>query len=54
VREQARLTGLDLIGRLLLSPGDRVLVEAPTYIGALRAFDTCEAAYGAHCKMRSI
>jgi DNA-binding transcriptional MocR family regulator len=38
--------GLDLIGRLLLSPGNRVLVEAPTYIGALRAFDACEAAYG--------
>ena len=38
--------GLDLIGRLLLSPGDRVLVEAPTYIGALRAFDACEASYG--------
>ncbi len=38
--------GLDLIGRLLLSPGDRVLAEAPTYIGALRAFDACEAAYG--------
>lgn len=38
--------GLDLIGRLLLSPSDRVLVDAPTYIGALRAFDACEAAYG--------
>jgi DNA-binding transcriptional MocR family regulator len=38
--------GLDLIGRLLLSPHDRVLTEAPTYIGALRAFDACEAAYG--------
>lgn len=38
--------GLDLIGRLLLSPGDRVLAEAPTYIGALRAFDACEAVYG--------
>jgi DNA-binding transcriptional MocR family regulator len=38
--------GLDLIGRLLISPGDRVLAEAPTYIGALRAFDACEAAYG--------
>lgn len=38
--------GLDLIGRLLLSPGDRVLAETPTYIGALRAFDACEAAYG--------
>jgi DNA-binding transcriptional MocR family regulator len=38
--------GLDLIGRLFLSPGDRALVEAPTYIGALRAFDACEATYG--------
>lgn len=38
--------GLDLIGRLLLGPGDRVLAEAPTYIGALRAFDACEATYG--------
>jgi DNA-binding transcriptional MocR family regulator len=38
--------GLDLVGRLLLSPGDRVLAEAPTYIGALRAFDACEATYG--------
>jgi DNA-binding transcriptional MocR family regulator len=38
--------GLDLIGRLLLSPGDRALVEAPTYIGALRGFDACEATYG--------
>ena len=39
--------GVDLIGRLFLSPGDRVLIEAPSYIGALRAFDACEAAYGA-------
>ncbi len=38
--------GLDLIARLFLSPGDRALVEAPTYIGALRAFDACEATYG--------
>lgn len=38
--------GLDLIGRLFLSPGDGVLVEMPTYIGALRAFDACEAQYG--------
>jgi DNA-binding transcriptional MocR family regulator len=39
--------GLDFVGRLLLSPGDTVLVETPTYIGALRAFDACEAKYGA-------
>jgi len=38
--------GLDLIGRLFLSPGDRVLIERPSYIGALRAFDACEASYG--------
>ena len=29
---------LDLIGKLLINPGDRVLVEAPTYLGALQAF----------------
>lgn len=37
---------LDLVGRLFLSPGEQVLVERPTYIGALRAFDACEASYG--------
>ena len=36
---------LDLIGKLLINPGDRVLVEAPTYLGALQAFDV----YGAEC-----
>jgi len=30
---------LDLIGKLLINPGDRVLVEAPTYLGALQAFN---------------
>src|SRR5579863_2925702 len=34
---------LDLIGKLLVDSGDRVLVEAPTYVGALQAF----AVYGA-------
>jgi len=34
---------LDLIGKLLINPGDRLLVEAPTYLGALQAF----SAYGA-------
>jgi 2-aminoadipate transaminase len=34
---------LDLIGKLLINPGDRILVEAPTYLGALQAF----SAYGA-------
>lgn len=35
--------GLDFIGRLLVNPGDRVLVESPTYMGALQAI----APYGA-------
>ncbi len=30
--------GLDIIGKLLIDPGDTVLVENPTYIGALQAF----------------
>ena len=34
---------LDLIGKLLINVGDRILVEAPTYLGALQAF----SAYGA-------
>jgi 2-aminoadipate transaminase len=29
---------LDLVGKLLIDSGDRVLVEAPTYLGALQAF----------------
>lgn len=37
--------GLDLIAKLLLNPGDRVLVTAPTYMGALRAFDAYEVDY---------
>jgi len=30
---------LDLIGKLLINSGDRVLVEAPTYLGAIQAFN---------------
>ena len=29
---------LELLGRLLIDPGDRILVESPTYLGALQAF----------------
>lgn len=36
---------LDLIGKLLINPGDRILVEAPTYLGALQAFHSYEARY---------
>lgn len=34
--------GLDLLGKVLLNPGDRLLVESPTYMGALQAFNTYE------------
>jgi len=34
---------LDLIGRLFLNPGDHVLTEAPTYVGAIQAFASYEA-----------
>jgi len=36
---------LDLIGKLLINPGDRILVEAPTYLGALQAFNVYGADY---------
>lgn len=37
--------GIDLISRLMLDPGDLVVVEGPAYIGALQVFDACEAQY---------
>ena len=36
---------LDAIGKTLISPGDRVAVESPTYLGALQAFTPYEPAY---------
>lgn len=33
---------LDLLGKILINPGDRILVEEPTYLGALQAWN----AYG--------
>jgi 2-aminoadipate transaminase len=36
---------LDLIGKLLINPGDRVLVEEPTYLGALQAWSAYQAEY---------
>jgi len=35
--------GLDLLGRIFINPGDRIVVEDPTYVGALQAWN----AYGA-------
>lgn len=34
---------LDLLGRIFINPGDRILVESPTYVGAIQAWK----AYGA-------
>jgi 2-aminoadipate transaminase len=36
---------LDLIAKLLINRGDRILVEAPTYLGALQAFNVFGAEY---------
>lgn len=36
---------LDLIGKLLLDPGDAVIVEKPTYLGALQAFNQYQPTY---------
>ncbi len=37
--------GIDLVARVFLEPGDTVIVEGPTYIGALQVFDACDATY---------
>lgn len=37
--------GLDLLGKLFVNPGDPLLVESPTYMGALQAFNPYEPQY---------
>lgn len=37
--------GLDLVGRAFLEPGNYVLTELPTYLGALQAFNFYQAIY---------
>lgn len=37
--------GLDLVAKMLLDPGDPVVVEAPTFLGALIAFNPYEPRY---------
>jgi 2-aminoadipate transaminase len=36
---------LDLVGKLLLNPGDRVLTEEPTFLGAIQAFTAYQAEF---------
>jgi DNA-binding transcriptional MocR family regulator len=40
---------LDLIGKILINPGDKILTEHPTYLGAIQAFTM----YGAISPCRS-
>ncbi len=36
---------LDLVGKILLNPGDVVLTENPTYLAAIQAFQTLQASF---------
>ena len=36
---------LDLLGKILIDPGSKVLVETPSYLGALQAFNLYEPSY---------
>jgi 2-aminoadipate transaminase len=36
---------LDLLGKIFINPGDRILVESPTYLGALQAWNAYGAEY---------
>ncbi len=38
---------LDLIGKVMIDPGDTIIVEEPTYLGALQAWNAYEARYSA-------
>jgi len=37
--------GLDLVARVLMDPGDVIIVEAPTFVGALQSFTAYQASY---------
>ena len=37
--------GLDFSGRVFLNPGDVVLLESPSYLGAVNAFKACEPTF---------
>ncbi|MBM3790690.1 MAG: PLP-dependent aminotransferase family protein, partial [Acidobacteria bacterium] len=36
---------LDLLGKIFVNPGDRIVVEQPTYLGALQAWNMYQARY---------
>jgi 2-aminoadipate transaminase len=37
--------GIDLVGKILIDPGDEVVVESPTYLAALQSFSGYEAKF---------
>ena len=37
--------GVDLVSKVLLDPGDLVVIENPSYLGAIQAFDAYQAGY---------
>jgi len=37
--------GLDLVGKIFIDPGDHVLLENPSYLGAIQAFDAYQTRY---------
>jgi len=37
------MPALDLIGKVFIDPGDRIIVEKPTYLGALQSWNAYEA-----------
>jgi 2-aminoadipate transaminase len=37
--------GLDLVGKIFLDPGDHVVLEDPSYLGAIQAFDAYQTRY---------
>ena len=37
--------GLDLLGKVLINPGDHILVESPTYMGMFQSWNTYEPEY---------
>lgn len=42
---QGSQQGLDLVGKLLIDPGDTVITESPSFLGAFIAFAPCEPQY---------
>lgn len=42
---QGSQQGLDLVAKLLINPGDLIVTERPTFLGAMIAFNPCEPRY---------